>query len=193
MRVVAFYTEGTPYEELANNCAASASEHGIVLHLFKRPDMGCWGENCAHKPGVLIEALEKWDERILYVDVDATFEGSVQPLEDLPADFDIGFHLLGGLETLSGTILLEPTGKTLEVLLLWQKWAKARPKTWDQRHLAAVIDHLKPRVHELGPEWAYIFDTSKRFHPDVEPVILHHQASRKYRRWPYKKNGEAFA
>lgn len=184
--VVSFYTSGTPYEKEAQEMKASANRKGLSdVSLFKVGNLGSWALNCQQKVEVLLEACRVIQEPFLYVDADARFKQRPTLLYNHSlSEFDIGIHYFKQVEVLSGTIWINPTERTFALLHTWQQLCKENPRTWDQKLLeAAIAKHPETKVFKLPPEYTWIFDLSLRFYGDtLSPVIVHNQASRKYKR-----------
>lgn len=183
MKLVSFYTEDTPYEDLAHTFRESAESVGLDPLVFKAKNLGNWALNCSQKAGIIYQAYQMYpDDRILYVDIDATFEKYPLEIENHDTEFDIGFHKIRNNELLSGTLVFNHTFKACLLLRKWVQASKEHSTIWDQKILARVVDANSLKIYHLGPALCYIFDISKRLYPDVDPIILHHQASRRYRR-----------
>ena len=183
MKLISFYTKDTPYEDLALHYRASALEVGLEPIIYPVENLGVWAHNCNQKAAVLYRAyLEYPNDRILYTDIDARFEKYPTDIENHAEDFDIGFHMLRGEELLSGTLVFDHTYKACLLLRKWVYITKHHLSTWDQKILQRVVQANSIKVYHLDPAHCYIFDISRRLHPKVKPVIIHHQISRKYRR-----------
>lgn len=181
MKLVSFYTEDTPYQDLVPIFTASAKEVGLDPVIYPVKNLGKWSHNCNQKPNIIYQAYQEFPhERILYVDIDATFES--YPTELVCAgEFDIGFHLFRNSEVLSGTLLFEHTFNACALLRKWVFASKKHQDVWDQKVLSRVIDANPIKVYHMSAAYCYIFDISKRLYPGVKPIILHHQISRQYK------------
>ena len=172
MKVCAFYTVGTKYEELVEKFQLSAENNGIKPYIKSYEPQGSWVLNCGLKPEFIKHCLEKFKEPILYVDIDATFENSI---DEGVFSGDICIFKLRDKEILSGTIYLDYNNDVLEFVNQWVVNQKENETTWDQRTLAATIMNTNIEVGKLPATYIKIFDIMK----DVKnEVILHHQMSR---------------
>lgn len=183
VRIVSYYTLDTPYAVEVQRLRSSLDDLGIEPYeLVPTPDTGSWLGNCAQKPMVLTHQLAR-AEPVLFVDADAELLSDPRAaIGALMADHDLGVHYFDGVQVASGTIALNPTAGTKDLLSAWCEICTDRPDLPDQDCLAMAIDRVGScRVRRLPPEYCYIFDLSARLHPDVEPVIRHHQASRRFR------------
>jgi len=179
--VISFYTRNTPYHDEALEMAKSAHDvgHEDVI-LFPVENKKSWELNCQQKADILIQACAIFGKPFLYVDSDARF---VKPFDlDILPMYDLGCHYFRGKELLSGTLYINPVARIRHMLELWQKEMKRSPRLWDQKALQSVISYSEVLVYTLPPEYTWIYDLSPKYYGEREPVIVHYQASRKYRR-----------
>ena len=130
--------------------------------------------------------IEKFDENIVYVDVDAEFLKFPTLFETLGNDpsCNIAVHLFDrscyrksakGFEVLSGTIFMRNCEWVKDILNKWEDACKHNA-IWDQKALERV---LEGRYTKLPGEYCKIYD--KWSATITDPVIVHYQASRKVR------------
>jgi hypothetical protein len=181
--VVGYYTIGTPYEKESELMEQSAYQFGVEkVYLKGIPDKGKWELNCGQKPEILLAFAHMLKRPFLYVDVDARFKRYPDILDLDWSHYGIGVHFFKGKELLSGTIWINPTPQILGLLELWKQECDLHPGQWDQKVLQRILTAEYP-VFKLPPEYAFIYDLSRRYYgKDINPVIEHYQASRKYRR-----------
>lgn len=175
-KLVAFYTEGTPYENEVAGFLASARAHGYEPIVQKLPSTGSWVRNAGLKPVVISALLEREECDLLYLDIDARIRAPLELFESF--DADIGVHYRRGRELLSGTIYL---ANNPQVRALAREWCVAQaksPDTWDQRTLQTLLATSKLRIQNLPASYVQIFDTMAHY---GAPVIEHLQASRRYK------------
>ena len=183
MKLISFYTEDTQYEDLAHTFRESAGDVGLDSITFRAKNYGDWAKNCNQKAAFIYTAYHMFPEDdILYVDIDATFNSYPKALEEYQDPFDIGYHSLRDTELLSGTLIFRHSATSANILKHWIYHSKKSPKVWDQRTLQNILDANDHKLFPLDASLCYIFDISKKIYPDVVPVIVHHQASRKYRK-----------
>lgn len=184
--VVSFFTKNTPYEQEAEEMKASALDHGVEqVYLYPVDSLGEWTKNCAQKPTVLLQACSDLKRPFLYLDVDARFKQYPLLFDYDWTHYDIGAHYFKKTELLSGTLYINPTSNTISLLKNWESYCKLKTASWDQRMLEKAVQtyYGKKRIWELPPEYVFIYDHSKRQYPYVKnPVIIHYQASRKYKK-----------
>ena len=122
-------------------------------------------------------------ERIVWVDADAEIQQYPEMFWNMPADVDMACHWRDGKELLSGTLYFGATKGAAEIVEKWCEAQKLNTGVWDQRTLQGVMMGAYDRWNtvKLPPSYAFIFDTFRKKYPGVEPVIEHHQASRRKR------------
>lgn len=175
MRVVAFYTKDTKYEEEAEIWKESFKSCNTLLFPIKNE--GSWELNCGKKPSVLLEALHSLNEPILYVDIDARL---MRDLEEIPEPELPGFCFLNykagawDRQLASGTIYLPQTTNSFKILLEWINIQEANPEVWDQKTLQHVIESNKYEYQILPKDWLGV----SRHQELPNPIIYHTQASR---------------
>ena len=155
------------------------------------PDAGSWKANSGMKSRIMLEMLEEKKEDIVFLDADSTIERFPELFARIPEEYDIACHWLDWdkqygkknepLELLSGTLLWRYNDTALELLKYWIDEVCLRPNLWEQKCLHEALKKFPVRVFDLPYEYCAI----KRKNGTTaceEPVILHHQKSREYRR-----------
>lgn len=174
---MAFYTDR--YREEAAKLLSSIRHFDVSYHIEEVRSQGDWAANTSYKPVFIAECLERYEENIVYVDADATIEREPTLFDTL--DCDVGFHRNRNAgrngELLSGTIFLRNTQVVRDIVFEWLRRCTRHQTKWDQKHLDECLK-LFPllKVHLLPQEYCYIFDSKVKCD---EPVIVHHQASRR--------------
>jgi len=184
--VVSFFTAGTEYKGIAKNLKASLDKFRIPYAICGQIDQGSWELNTAHKAAFLWHCLDLngkgW--RLLWIDCDAVVQA---PLDffDSPAvaGADIAAHVRKGRELMSGTLYLEDSPVTRDVVQRWIELNIDFPRRLEQTNLhQAILEQPTVKFVELPPEYCFIFDTFRREHAHLKPVIEHFQASRRLRK-----------
>jgi hypothetical protein len=181
-RVVSYFTP--EYQATAVEYLLPSLIQANVPHTVREvPSLKSWQGNTQYKSQFLLRMHDEFrDEGLLWVDVDARVYWN--PFEYLEAiDCDIAVHYLRGKELLSGTVWLPATKQRGKILASWHAENMLHPDRWDQKNLESSLTlgrHLKLSL--LPPEYCFIFDTSKKLHPDTVPIIEHFQASRAVRK-----------
>jgi hypothetical protein len=185
---IAYFTKGNQYEKLSENLSQSCSQFRIPLHLKPIENLGTWEKNTHFKANFILDCLSKFNQNLVYVDVDAVFRD--YPILFETIDCDVAYRTENFRwrknEALSGTIFLRNNDRTKTFVQKWIetnriiKASKTDPDTWEQRNMQRALEVCKDVKYEnLPPEYTFIFDHSKRIYPEVIPVIEHFQASRK--------------
>lgn len=190
MRIITYYTAGTPYERECERLLASALRLKLPVLAVAVNDQGSWHANTAQKVEVLRANRDEYEGALLYVDSDAVLWADPRPIaRQAIADHDIAMHRYRGAEWLTGTMVIADTAEAREVLDAWSRYNavcrdRGEKKRGGQRNLATVLEYREScRVAELPPELCYIFDLSRSHYPWVKrPIVEHLQASRENRR-----------
>lgn len=193
MRVVAFYTKDTVYEQEA--AIWDKSFESCDTLVYPVDSRGSWELNCGIKSEVLITALLESDEPILYVDIDARL---CRPLEAIPNPELPGFCFIDGethcktfnRQLGSGTIYLPQTVNSFRILLAWNKLQKENPKTWDQITLQHIVESNLFGYQVLPSEWLGIANKGRTEQEQQKyagcikhnAIIYHTQASRRFKK-----------
>jgi hypothetical protein len=123
-------------------------------------------------------------DSVVWMDADARMRSKPSLFYTLDsAQCDMAAHRFNGRELLSGTVWFASNAKCREVVDLWCTYNSGEISCLEQKNLAhAIHDTADVRFQGLPPEYCYIFDLSKRLHPNAVPVIEHFQRSRETRR-----------
>lgn len=186
--VTAYYTYGTLYEREVERLKKSLLTFNIPNDVQGVPNLGCWWKNTGYKPTFVKQMLIKHKPKsIIYVDCDAEFLRYPKLFEVF--EDDVGAYVFdrscykcgnGGTEVLSGTLFFRNNEKVMDLVCRWEEQCKKNPKVFDQQSLEKV---LSGDFSLLPGEYCKIFD---RMDTVVDPVIIHHQASRKVRKNKWK-------
>jgi hypothetical protein len=185
--VVAYYTVGTLYEAKAKILQRSLERFDVPYYIEAVPNLGTWHLNTSFKPTFLKSMFNKFDEDLVYVDVDAEFQrypdlfdtlGSAMNHSIAAYVFDRSCYKrsVGGFELLSGTLYITHTPNSYKVLEEWEDRTQRFTTEWDQKSLEFVLDG---DFDLLPGEYCKIFD---RMETVTDPVIVHFQASREVRK-----------
>lgn len=177
--IVSFYTLNTPYANEINHLLDSLDKLGLRYHIQGVPSRGSWEKNCQFKADFILEALENIDTDIVWIDADAVLMAYPALFENM--ECDIAFHLLQHRsELLSGTLFIKNNEKMRSVVKKWIM-LNASNSRWDQKNLQQIVESEEGLNTEVLPaSYCKIFDNKHQ--QNAEQVIVHYQASRKYRR-----------
>lgn len=188
VRIIGFYTNDALYSVEAEKFKDSLEKFGLLYHLYEVPSKNSWYLNCAQKSKVLLNALEQFEEDILYLDVDArvirkpTFNTIRRDIPNYCVWFD--YHNKR-TQLASGTIYFPNNQLSKEVLRAWIDAQEAAPSDWDQVTLQSVYKRFP--YAELHHDWINIESAVRESDAKLltyietdNPIILHTQASRRW-------------
>ena len=185
MKVIGYYTLDTPYEQEFQEIKKFLESFSIDYHYYGVDNKGKWELNCGLKSRILRQALEDFNDNILYLDVDARILrdppfASIE--DDLPGICVWNPRYRPKGETLSGTIYLPNNQISRDLLDKWIDEQNKNPNEWDQRVLEKIYKNYPHKL--LHHDWINIIGTGgdKTYLLKTDnPIILHTQASRKYK------------
>lgn len=195
--VTALITADTPYELLAaQHLIPSLDKLKIPYYIEAMENQHNWLKNVAMKPLVILNAMEKYPNlNIVCLDVDAEVLQFPSLFNSIPEEFDIACHILDWdswygysdhvKELLTGTILIKNTEKNKELVKEWYV-RSTNSIEWEQKVLQKLIIEKYIKVFELPVDYCYIKSLPNGQPPLVRvdnPIIIHHQASRKLKRF----------
>ncbi len=186
--VVAFYTIGTPYEAEVEILKESLQKFGIPHILVPVHNAGKWVVNCAMKPKVILHTLKtkcKGIDYLIYLDADAVVVKDPKLFRTFNSDFAVHARIKPtGPEVLSGTIIMRKCASVINCIYQWVAEQAKYPEKWDQKTLETILgdgtaEACRMNVVNLPLEYVKIFDDKSP--TDSEPVIIHNQASRRFK------------
>ena len=191
LMVVGYYTVNTPYEEEAQNLLQSLNKLGINHDISGVKTLGSWQANTRFKAGFMLDMLTKHPSyRLLYVDVDAVVHKSPDLFKNYNCDIAVRWQDFRWRknECLSGTIYMENNERTKRICELWRDINVKegnQSNRMEQWNLDTVINQMKEdpdfSYKNLPPEYTMIFDSMRGMYPNINPVIEHFQASRRFK------------
>ena len=178
-RAVSFHTNDTLYNEQIGNLVISLLKFQIPYSIKTVPDKGSWLANTLAMSGYILEALEIFEENIVFLDADAIVRQYPVLFDTIDCDFAV--HYRENVELLAGTMYFRNSEKVKELIREWiiasrNKGAGLAAQTG----LNDVVSAGDYNVYRLPAPYTLIFDRMKAAGP---PVIEHFQASRKARKW----------
>ena len=197
MIFISYYTKKTVYENVIKKYLLPSLKKWELPYIVAGIDnFGTWSANTGYKSKFILETLEKYKEDIIFLDADATIERYPHLFLNIPEKYDIAFHWLDWhkfwrktegrpeRELLSGTLMCRYNEKVIALLKNWQKQVQDNIKKWEQKVLQKIIKTEKHglKIYNLPIQYCSIIKGSSVPEWIKEPVIVHHQVSRKYRR-----------
>jgi len=177
MLIVSYYT--TLYQFEAENLERSLIKFlpEISYNIEEYPESGSWEKN-THYKAIFIK--EKLTQPIIWTDADSELKQYPKLFDEV--DCDVAFHWFKSSELISGTMYWNNTEKSHELLDSWIRLNQLFPNKWDQVNLQTALNEIEDiKVIKLPPEYNFIFDLSREYYGNLNPVFEHYQASRKYK------------
>ncbi|MCK9326767.1 MAG: hypothetical protein M0P69_14845 [Bacteroidales bacterium] len=182
MIYVGFYTD--KYKEEARKLIETLFKFNLNFYVQRIEDLGSWDANTHYKATFIRDCLDIFCEPIVYLDCDARVLKKPVLFDNL--DCDIAFHQLThkycNKELLSGTLYLDYNVNVLNLVSHWALLCEQVTAEYEQRKLEiALKERPDIRVATLPIEYCAIFDRKEVKDKEIDPVILHTQASRRLR------------
>lgn len=197
MIYLSYYTSGD-YEKVINeNLLPTLDRFDLNYEIINAPDLGSWHLNTDLKPTIIKNALEQFEHDIIFVDADAEIVQYPGLFEGIPEEYDIAVHYLDwgkfwrntpnshGYELLTGTMMMRYNDKVLNLLDKYIKECEKDATTVEQKILQRLLEQDKTglKVFDLPVEYCTIIKQNGTIPSYIgDPVIIHNQASRKYKR-----------
>ena len=200
---ISYYTENSPYEEIMNtHLLPSLKKFNLPYDIEAVADLGSWHKNTSYKSQFVFNMLLKHKKTVVFIDADATIEQYPILFERIPSACDIAFHYLdwykqwrnkdgmNKFELLSGTMMFRYNNKVLELVKKWIEQTETSSQ-WEQKILQSIIENDKEiKYYILPASYTTVIDHKNKIPDYIEnPVIIHHQKSRKFRNRRNWKNG----
>lgn len=195
--ILTYYTKNTPYEEEAKRLKEDCKHFNIPINILKPKSCGSWVENTMIKPKMILTMMKKLKEDcLIWLDADARiriYPHFFRKLDQEGYDFSV-FQMGKKSRITSGTIFLRNNKKVQSFVKRWKDICETtKDRRGDQHCLRELIKRESYKKYNikyisLPYSYCYIFDDSLRtlapsIKPlDEDPVIVHTQASRKYRK-----------
>lgn len=200
MIYIGYYTIDTPYETvITENLYPSLLNWNLKHDIAGIKDLGNWGANTSFKPEFIKDMLIKHKEPIVFLDADAKIHKNPVLFNEIPEKFDMAVHFLNWFlqwrghtgekrELLSGTMMMRNNDKIMNLLDLYIKECQDNPNQWEQRILQDLLaQHKEIKIYHLPASYCTVVNHKNEIPTYVgDPVIVHYQASRKYkdrRKW----------
>lgn len=180
MVVIGYYTTDPVYSECYKLLKASMDRFDMKYD-FEAIDPGEWKYITDLKPRIVLGMLEKYEQPILYLDVDAFVHEDLEPFFG-SLNSDIAVHYLkkkgGEEELLSGTVYFDYNERVINMVKAWFSAGKNNPGLNDQQSLQLAIQEFNVEfdLYQLPAQYTYIFD--RKYEDGCKPIIEHLQASR---------------
>ncbi len=196
MIFISFYTKNTPYKEVCESYfKPSVEKWGIKHNIYVVKDLLTWNKNTRYKAKIILEALNKYEEDVVFLDSDAEILKYPKLLFNIPKEYDIALHKLDWYlmwreqegnpqrELLSGTMFIRYSEKNIKLVKQWIQKDEISKETKEQKNFEElVLNNPKYNIYNLPASYCAIIKRDNTVPEYVgEPIILHHQASRQHR------------
>jgi hypothetical protein len=185
---VSFYTEGY-YEEIFNHfLRPSLEKFELKNFVYRLPNLHNWFQNGKYKTKIILDALKKTQDDIVFLDADAEIIKTPELFYIIPDNYNIAIHCLdwekfwhnkegqSKREVLSGTIYLRNNPDTIKFVEEWNNLNQTSQE-WGQKILQALL--TKITYYDLPIEYCRILKVGESI--PANAVIVQHQASRQGR------------
>jgi len=172
---ISFFTK--KYASLAQRLIDSFRKFGLDYCVEELPDDGAWYKNVNKKPVFIRNRIFEFNRPIVYIDADAEIVEYPKLFFELDCDFAYWLcERRGGNVSAGGTLYFTP--KALGFIDAWiavclNTGANEQDALWH-----VIKSGFDIKTHLLPLEYCQIFDWKIQ---TEKPVIIHHQASRKFR------------
>jgi len=193
--IVSYYTKDTMYQLEVQNLIASCEQWGVEYLVEPIASFGSWESNCCYKPFFLMQKLEQLKRPLFWVDADAVLVRQPEFLDLFNLDFVVRSNAylddLHDSKVMSGSLFVNATAGGAQVLKLWGKACLAafsnparEEEIWDQIVLRQVLQAgvLGATIGALPVEYLAIVGYAEDEAVVRNPVICHHQASRRFKK-----------
>jgi len=181
---VAFYTKGTGYQREVKRLKKSCKKFNLDLKIKEYSNLGSWKKNTLIMPSFIKRMMDKYRDRsIVYLDADA--EVVSMPKLFFELDCPIAVHQAvwsdyvegnNSIVTCSGTMFLNNGDESRDIVERWGVECDAHPEVTDEVSLVKIMGN---NFYNLPARYCKIFDYMEKV---KDPVILHHQASRRFKK-----------
>ncbi|MDE3045252.1 MAG: hypothetical protein KGJ02_01210 [Verrucomicrobiota bacterium] len=194
--LISYFTRGTLYEKDAQELLHSCHRHGVEIDLEPVDSLGSWDRNCCYKPTFILRKLRQHQRPVVWVDADALLLQKPSLFDTLTCDLAVRIcpdrDPSDPGKVLTGTVYVAPTEAGINLLQTWievceEALASRAPgqEVWDQICLRAILQHLKPAgtIVSLPIPYCAVSDAPEDQPSKKKWVIVHHQASRLYKKF----------
>jgi len=173
------FTVDTPYEQEVQILKKSLDKFGIKHELVGIESRGSWEKNTQVKPFVIKAIMEKYDMDVVWIDADAELLKMPTFFDKVKADISF-YRIKEWDEDLTGTMYFKNTKPVREFLIKWGQVNDSNdlPDAKNFQGLIREVD-MGLIIKFLPADYIKIFDNDLIVSED--PVIVHNQASRRYK------------
>lgn len=198
-KIISYYTRSTPYEQVAKEfIIPSCKKWNLDAEILAIEDKGSWQANTGIKGQLIKDSLLKYKEPVWFVDCDAEIVKYPELLFRIPKEIDLGYchfnwfgHWRGqwentsNIQLLTGTMYWAYNEKILALLDEWINKVQSNLQKWEQIALEEIV-YARNDLNIFKVPYEYCCVVKQDYSiPNYikEPVIVHWQKSRLYKRW----------
>jgi hypothetical protein len=175
---VSMFTENTPYQEEVKILKSSLDKFGLPYEIVGLKNQGSWEKNTQMKPQVLKSVLDKYNKDVIWIDADAEILEKPELFYSLNCDLSF-HHLREWDEKMTGTMYFKNNILSREVLNKWIQLNNTNDLP-DADNFQKVMETQRgAKIVDLPVEYIHVADI--KFLQCSKPVIIHHQASRRFK------------
>lgn len=197
MIIVSYYTKNTPYETVINKCLIPSLERfNLESDIQAIDDLGNWQNNTGYKSKLIRDMLLKHKQPVVFLDSDATIEQYPYLLYNIQDNIDIAYHHFlwkkhwrneidpnEKHQLLSGTMYFAYNERVLKLINEWIIKVDENINVWEQKTLEDLVNSKTDlKIENLPAEYCCVLMQDNSIPKYINnPIIVHHQASRKYK------------
>lgn len=175
---VSMFTSGTPYEEEIKTLQKSLDKFGLPYEFVGLRNLGNWEKNTQMKSQVIKTVMDKYNKDVVWVDADA--EVLEYPELFYTLKCDLAFHYIKEWdEKMTGTMFFKNNTVSREILNKWINHNASNNNPDGKNFQEIMANHVDCVIYDLPTEYIHVRDI-KYLHCD-KPVIVHNQASRRFK------------
>lgn len=185
---VSYFTTDTPYEEEIKGLIESLVKFDLPYDIWERPSQGSWIANCSMISTICREALAKYpNQPVVFFPADVRVMQWPKRFYTMNKEIDFATRyavFYRGIKPHINTSVLyfAPTDKAKWLVQEWERRCQLDRNKPDQVALQEIIDEdmWGGKWRNLPEVYCRIFDNPTQ--SEEEPVIVAHQASRRFRK-----------
>jgi glycosyltransferase involved in cell wall biosynthesis len=179
---VSMFTENTPYEEEVKILKSSLDKFGLPYEIVKLRNQGSWEKNTQMKPSVLKSVMDKYNKDVVWIDADAEILENPELFYKLNCDMSF-HHLKEWDEKMTGTMYFKNNLISREVINKWINVNETNNLPDAQNFQKVMEEQRGLKIVDLPVEYINVQDI--QFLQCSDPIITHHQASRRFKEIVY--------
>jgi len=206
MKFISYATKNTPYIGVIQKYLLPSLKKFKINYDIEYPeDFGNWQKSTHYKAIFVKKMLMKHGQPVIFLDADAQIRKEPKlftMLEKIETKYDLAFHYLNWgkfwhnkednprRDALSGTMYFSYNIRVINFLDKWIEYNETST-AWEQKNMDEILKQLgdKIKIYDLPIQYTTIIKKDGSIPSYIkDPVIVHFQVSRQYKRgtWRYK-------